>query len=128
MSAVRLSCVRAAPIGDPIFSALRSSYRVLGGEGTLIQSRRRTGLRYTEVRSFDKLITKSYLRFAVYCGMVRSVFAHIAGIPFEESALAFAPLFCMAGGFAVLRLRRFTPRCLQALATRSAHRAEGELR
>jgi hypothetical protein len=33
------------------------------------------------------------------------VLAHIAGIPVEETALSFGPVFSVVGGFAVMRLR-----------------------
>jgi hypothetical protein len=33
------------------------------------------------------------------------MFAHIAGIPVEETALSFGPVVGVVGGFAVMRLR-----------------------
>ena len=39
------------------------------------------------------------------CGMVRAMFAHIAGVPIEETALSLAPVVLAAGGLAGLRLR-----------------------
>ena len=42
------------------------------------------------------------------------VLAHIAGVPVEETALAFGPVFALGGGVAALKLRqqisRFRPR------------------
>jgi hypothetical protein len=34
------------------------------------------------------------------------VFAHVAGIPIEETALRLAPVFLTAGGIALQKLRR----------------------
>jgi hypothetical protein len=47
--------------------------------------------------------------------MVESmVLAHIAGVPVEETALAFGPVFALGGGVAAFKLRqqvsRFRPR------------------
>lgn len=38
------------------------------------------------------------------------MFAHIAGIPIEETALGFAPVLLSAGGIALHRLRRLARR------------------
>ena len=38
------------------------------------------------------------------------MFAHIAGIPVEETALSFAPVAVAAGGLASARLRRVSTR------------------
>ena len=42
--------------------------------------------------------------------MVRRMFAHIAGIPVEETALSFAPIVAATGGIAGLKLRERTVR------------------
>lgn len=34
------------------------------------------------------------------------MFAHVAGIPIEETALGFAPLLLSAGGIALYKLRK----------------------
>ena len=47
------------------------------------------------------------------------ILAHIAGIPIEETALSFGPVFAAGGGIAMLRLReRFARR--RRLTHRSA--------
>jgi hypothetical protein len=42
--------------------------------------------------------------------MVRSMLAHIAGIPVEETALSMAPIIAATGGVAGLKLRERTVR------------------
>jgi hypothetical protein len=38
------------------------------------------------------------------------VFAHVAGIPIEETALGFAPVLISAGGIALYKLRKLAQR------------------
>jgi len=40
------------------------------------------------------------------CETFAAVFAHVAGIPIEETALGFVPVFLAAGGIALQKLRR----------------------
>jgi hypothetical protein len=51
---------------------------------------------------------------------------HIAGIPVEETALSFGPVFLAAGGIAVLRLRAVLARIRATVAGRGKkHRPAG---
>jgi hypothetical protein len=50
------------------------------------------------------------------------MFAHIAGIPVEETALSFAPVAVAAGGLASARLRRVSSRRRERRDAPVAHR------
>ncbi len=54
------------------------------------------------------------------------IFAHIAGIPVEETALSFAPIIAVAGGVAGLRLR--AQRSWRLVRAGSNRRGEGKAR
>jgi hypothetical protein len=51
------------------------------------------------------------------------VFAHVAGIPVEETALSLGPVLMVVGGLAAYHLRKLAPSALRRARARDPRRA-----